>query len=760
MTHYPLKPRLPRQIAWKVLAGALLLTFLALSASAAPPVRIRFWVVGGESRLIAPLIASFTAEHPDIDVAVQGMSWDVAYEKFVTSVMGDITPDVCQMGTTWMAKFHAMNALLPLDGFLRNSRLREEDFFRGSLATCRFGNSLYGLPWYVETRIVLYLKRVLVEAGMQTFPTTWDGLLELGRRIVRRRRAAGIPGHVLSVPLNDMSFMFYYWQAGGDIRLQPEHGPALAEEPALRALRLLRTFLAEGFFPLRENTGLDYITEFANGYYPISITGPWMISDLEQTRPDMAGKWDTAVLPGLKRHTSFVGGSNLAIFRSTKHPEAAWQLIRYLSRPDVQVRWFERSKDLPSNRHAWDSPVLAARPFLGTFKAQLEDADSLPAIPEWESLADLLCRSITGLLNGDTTPEACLSRMNAGFHETLNRRKGAMPFFPIGSAVLIALAAGLLYGMFRLLRWYLRNPGLQAGMAALFLLPAGILILLFRLLPIIVSFLISLTDWDMYGIADWRRVQFIGAGNYLQLAGDEIFLAGIKNTIVYIAIGTPLNVGLALFLALLVDRFTGWRQTGMRLTFFLPVIVTTVAAAMVWQWLYSGLGPLQTLFRSHGLEPIPWLTDPRLSLFSLILFSLWKGFGYHLVIFVAALQSIPRQLYEVIAIDGGGEWDCFRHVTLPSLRGTIFLVAVGSVVANLHLFMEPYILTGGGPLNSTMTVMLYTYQQGFKFFNLGYASAMVYSLFLCFVLFNIFQARVRKALHQSGLNRGDTHGRA
>lgn len=755
-----LKRRLPSLNQWKAVPAAILLLFACMAACATTPEQIRFWVIGGESKLVSPLIASFSVENPDIEVIVQGMSWDVAYEKFVTSVMGDMTPDICQMGTTWMPKFQAMGALLPLDEFLRKSRLQEEHFFQGSLGTCRFGNSLYGIPWYVETRIILYLKSVLSEAGMTRFPTSWDGLLELGRQVIRRRRAEQKPGYFLSVPVNDMSFMMYYWQAGGRINLQPESGTALLEASGIQALSLLQKFLAEGFFPLRENTGVDYITEFANGYYPVAVTGPWMINDLERNRPDMAGKWETSVLPGLQRGTSFVGGSNLAIFRNSRHPEASWRLIQYLSRPDVQVRWFELSNDLPAHRHAWASPVLSSRPFLKTFKAQLEDSDSLPAIPEWEKLGDLISRNITELMNGRMPPQESLSRINSGFQDARTIRRRSLRFFPIGVSVMIVLALGMLYGSVRLAGWYFRNPGFRAGMAFLFLLPAGMLILVFRLLPIIVSFFISLTDWDMYGIADWHQVQFIGIQNYLTLAGDEVFLAGVKNTIIYILIGTPLNVGLALFLALMVDRFSGWKQTGMRLMFFLPVIVTTVAAAMVWQWLYSGIGPLQILFRSLSLEPVPWLTDPRLSLFSLILFSIWKGFGYHLVIFVAALQTIPRQLYEVIAMDGGDEWDCFRHVTLPSMRGTVFLVAVGSVVANLHLFMEPYILTGGGPLNSTMTVMLYTYQQGFKFFKLGYASAMVYGLFLCFVLFNIFQARLRKAIQQSGLNQGGSNGRS
>ncbi len=247
-------------------------------------------------------------------------------------------------------------------------------------------------------------------------------------------------------------------------------------------------------------------------------------------------------------------------------------------------------------------------------------------------------------------------------------------------------------------------------------------------------------------MADLANVHFIGLDNYRRLLADDLFLTACRNTLVFVLVGAPLNLALALALALALDRYEGPGRALLRLAFFTPAIVTTVAAALVFAWLYNDASPMNRALAGLGLPAVPWLSNPRLALPSLILFSVWRGFGYNMIIFLAALGGVPRELKEAVRVDGGGAWAEFRHVTLPALRRTLFVVFVGTVVGNIHFFVEPFVMTGGGPVDSTVSVMFLTYSEGFGRYNLGYASSIIYAVFLFFCLFNLWQGRVRRAL--------------
>ncbi len=264
----------------------------------------------------------------------------------------------------------------------------------------------------------------------------------------------------------------------------------------------------------------------------------------------------------------------------------------------------------------------------------------------------------------------------------------------------------------------------------MFLAPALILMMVFVVVPVAASFVISLTDFNIFALADWSNARFIGVDNYIRLFQDELFWKALGNTLYFVAVGVPLAIGLALILAMLLNSPLNRAKDLFRVGYYLPSITETVAIAVVWRWVLNPrYGILKRALEIFGLQSPNWLGDPRWAMPAIIMMAVWKGLGHNALIFLAGLQSIPSTVYEAAEIDGANGWEQFRFVTLPLLAPTTFFVAIMTLIGYLQLFAEPYTLTDGGPLDATLSIVLYMYRHGFKFFNLGYASAMAYVLF-------------------------------
>lgn len=260
--------------------------------------------------------------------------------------------------------------------------------------------------------------------------------------------------------------------------------------------------------------------------------------------------------------------------------------------------------------------------------------------------------------------------------------------------------------------------------------PALGLIGAFFFLPVAASLLLSLTDFDIYAIADRDQLRVVGAGNYLALARDPLFWRALLNTTVFVALATPLSLAASLAAALLVTASAVRLAALFRTLYFLPVVTSLVAVAVVWRYVYHPrFGLLNYGLGLVGVAPRDWLGDPLLALPALVLLAVWKNFGFNMVIFMAGLQSIRPVLYEAASLDGAGRIAQFRHVTLPLLRPTVLFVAVMSLIGNFQLFAEPYVMTRGGPADRTLSIVLYMYEQGFRWWNLGYAAALAFVLF-------------------------------
>jgi multiple sugar transport system permease protein len=274
--------------------------------------------------------------------------------------------------------------------------------------------------------------------------------------------------------------------------------------------------------------------------------------------------------------------------------------------------------------------------------------------------------------------------------------------------------------------------------AYLFLLPSLLGFLAFLVLPMMASLGISFYDWELL-----TPPRFIGLANFQALLNDTVFREVLWNTLYYTLGLVPLNLVVSLGLAVWLNtKLRG--LTLYRMAFFMPVVTVTVAVALIWRWMYEpNAGIVDTVLRAVHLPAPAWLADPQFAMPALILMSVWKGFGYNMVLFLAGLQGIPTSIYEAATIDGASAWQRFWRITLPLLSPTIFLAVVLTVISSFQVFDQALVMTRGGPANATNTIVLYIYQNGFEFFRMGYASAIAWVLFGVIFIFTLFQMRLQ-----------------
>ncbi len=287
----------------------------------------------------------------------------------------------------------------------------------------------------------------------------------------------------------------------------------------------------------------------------------------------------------------------------------------------------------------------------------------------------------------------------------------------------------------------------RAGWA--FVTPALVLIGVFFAIPVAGAFILSFTDFDLYSIANLGNTRMVGLKNYHDLATSPLFWTALRNTLYFVMVGGPLSAAVSLAAAVLVNAKMVRFKPFFRSAFFAPWVTTLVAMALVWRYIYHPqYGLLNAGLALLGIGPVDWLGDPHWAMPSLILLSVWKNFGYNMLVFLAGLQAIPEELYEAAALDGAGAWRRFRHVTLPMLGPTFVFVGVVTMIASFQIFSEPYVMTQGGPLKSTLTLVLYMYEEGFRWWRLGFSASIAVVLFLLTLVGTLIQLRIQRRSSQ------------
>ncbi|WP_173915410.1 carbohydrate ABC transporter permease [Halobacillus sp. Marseille-Q1614] len=280
----------------------------------------------------------------------------------------------------------------------------------------------------------------------------------------------------------------------------------------------------------------------------------------------------------------------------------------------------------------------------------------------------------------------------------------------------------------------------------IFIAPAVLLLTVFSLIPILVAFVISFSDMNLKGLADWSSITFIGLENYKDLFTDDTFLKSVYNTLFYVIVGVPLVIVSSLSIALLLNYGTNKIFTVFRAVYYMPSITNIIAVAVIWGYLYNTeYGLFNYLLSLLTVDNIPWLEEPTIAKLSLILLAVWKGIGINMIIFLAALQGIPKSYYEAAEMDGANRLQVLFNVTLPLLRYATFFVTITTLIGWMQFFEEPFVMTDGGPLDGTISIALFIYKEGFQFSEFGYAAAGSFILFAMIIIVTMIQFKFRKS---------------
>jgi len=280
----------------------------------------------------------------------------------------------------------------------------------------------------------------------------------------------------------------------------------------------------------------------------------------------------------------------------------------------------------------------------------------------------------------------------------------------------------------------------------IFIAPAVLILTVFSIIPIIIAFGISFTDLDLKGLANWSNINFIGIENYVELVTDDLFHKSLFNTFFYVIIGVPLVIIFSLSIALLLNYGTSTIYKVFRGVYYMPSITNIIAVAVVWGYLYNTeYGLFNYLLSLLTVDKIPWLEEPTIAKLSLILLAVWKGIGINMIIFLAALQGIPKSYYEAAEIDGANRWQILFKITIPLLGYATFFVTVTTLIGWTQFFEEPFVMTNGGPLDGTISLALFIYQRGFQFSEFGYAAAGSFVLFIIIIIVTLLQFKLKKS---------------
>lgn len=388
------------------------------------PVELRLWAMGREGEVVKELLASFELANPGIRIKVQQLPWLSAQEKLLTAFAGDVTPDLCQLGNTWIPQFAALGAIEPLEDRVdRADGVASADYFPGIWASNKIDAHLYGVPWYVDTRLLYYRKDLLLDAGVGKPPASWAEWMEAMRAVKQRSPQ----NYGVLLPLNEYEQLL-------SLALQQD-APLLREggrfgdfrHAEFRAtLQFYLDIFKSGLAPRLSATAISNVwDEFAKGFFTFYISGPWNIGEFKRRLPaDKQHTWMTAPLPGPRGPgASVAGGASLVVFKASQHKEEAWKVIEYLSHPDVQRRFYQMTGNLPPRRSAWLDPALQGDPYSAAFREQLERAKSPPKVPEWERIGTEMRIVTEALVAGRMTVEQAVTELDARTDRILEKRR-------------------------------------------------------------------------------------------------------------------------------------------------------------------------------------------------------------------------------------------------------------------------------------------------------------------------------------------------
>lgn len=369
---------------------------------------INIWAMGAEGEKLPELAKEFEAANPGVKVDVTAIPWDAAHDKFSTAITAGKTPDAAMVGTTWMGEFADQGALAPTPSSIDNNA-----FFPGAQKTTEVKGTSYGVPWYSETRLVYYRTDLAKQAGVTTLPTDWQGLKSMAKAM---QTGAGAKWGINLQPGGTGSWQTilpFVWSNGAKIASDDQKNFTFDSPQAAEAVKYYQSYFTDGIAAKQWTEG-QHEANFVNGSIPMFISGPWEMSAVEKIGgPDFKDKYDVMPMPKKQTATSFVGGSNLAVFKNSKNRDSAWKFVQWLSDPKTQVKWYRLSTDLPSVTSAWQDPVLNTDKKLVPFGNQLKDAQAPPSVPTWEQVASAFETEMEKVSKTDADPATALKTVQS-----------------------------------------------------------------------------------------------------------------------------------------------------------------------------------------------------------------------------------------------------------------------------------------------------------------------------------------------------------
>ncbi len=408
------------------LAGVLAaLLVLAACTRSRDETVIRFWAMGREAEVVAELVREFEATHPGIRVEIQQIPWTSAHEKLLTAFAADALPDICQLGNTWVPEFAVLGALEPVQARVDASPVIDEaDYFPGIWRTNVVDDTLLGVPWYVDTRLIFYRRDILAAAGVTTLPRTWA---EWEAAMAAVKAHVGPDRYAVLLPLNEFEQLLSFGLQQGDPLLRDDEGRGNFTSPGFqRALGFYANMFEQGWAPRMSETQISNVwDEFGRGFFSFYVSGPWNIREFRNRMPAaFQDQWGTAPLPGPDGPgAGIAGGTSLVMFRDSPNKDASWQLMEFLSRPDIQQRFHAMIGNLPPRRSTWDFPQLREDPYAQAFRDQLERVEPTPQVLEWERIVQEMRLMSERVVRGGMPQAQALRDLDARVDTLLEKRR-------------------------------------------------------------------------------------------------------------------------------------------------------------------------------------------------------------------------------------------------------------------------------------------------------------------------------------------------
>jgi multiple sugar transport system permease protein len=654
------------------------------------------------------------------------------------AIAGSVPPDLAIFDRFLVSSYAARNAFVPLDEMAARDGVKGDQFFRAPWDECFYEGRQYAVPYDTDVRVLYYNKKLFREAGLdpEKPPRTWSELREYSKKLTKRR-PDGHLDQVGFVPIwGNTTLYLYGWQKGGEFLSKDGRRVTLNDPRVVEALDWVRACIdeygVENLMGLSSGFGAESQNPFITGRIAMTVLDVGELSTIERYGAGM--EWGVAQCPYADDGVpaTWSGGFSLVIPRGAPSVEGAWAFTKFILSDASQRYMATASNKLPARLSAADDPFFQKSAFWRLGIDQMKYSHYRPITPVGQAIIDEMNTAVEQVTHGKMSSQEALDVATRESQKLLDQFRADVSGRPVDWTAVVGALGGAVALLALVRAWSswrrIRATRLgrrQALSGYLFAGPAILGLAIFTVGPILAALTYSFTHYEILAPAT-----YVGGENYRKLfVEDRYFLTALWNTLYFAAFSVPVGIAMALGLAMLLNCEIRGRAF-YRTFFYLPTVVPTVAGSLLWAWLFNGeYGLVNVVLAAVHLPSIPWLTSEAWSKPALILMGVW-GVGGGMIIFLAALQGVPRSLYEAARIDGAGAWTTFRHITLPMISPAMFFMVVMGVIGSLQVFTQAYLVTSGGPVNSTLFYVLYLFREAFQNLHMGYACAMAWVLFV------------------------------